>query len=100
MHWISILILFLGVSVLSSYYNPNLYFACCVVCNSDSMYIILQGVIDVLCEACEQLKWKAPSKIQREAIPVALQGMHDIYSNPVAVFLILQRKETNDPFLC
>lgn len=33
-----------------------------------------QGLIDVLCEACEDLKWKAPSKIQREAIPVALKG--------------------------
>ncbi|KAK3091511.1 hypothetical protein FSP39_020346 [Pinctada imbricata] len=32
------------------------------------------GVVDVLCEACERLKWKSPSKIQREAIPVALQG--------------------------
>ncbi|CAH0398180.1 unnamed protein product [Chilo suppressalis] len=32
------------------------------------------GVVDVLCEACEELKWKQPSKIQREAIPVALQG--------------------------
>ncbi|XP_013385952.1 probable ATP-dependent RNA helicase DDX47 isoform X1 [Lingula anatina] len=32
------------------------------------------GVCDVLCEACEQLKWKEPSKIQKEAIPVALTG--------------------------
>ncbi|XP_034251681.1 probable ATP-dependent RNA helicase DDX47 [Thrips palmi] len=32
------------------------------------------GVVDVLCDACEKLKWTAPSKIQREAIPVALQG--------------------------
>lgn len=32
------------------------------------------GLIDILCDACEDLKWKAPSKIQREAIPVALQG--------------------------
>lgn len=32
------------------------------------------GVTDVLCEACEKLKWSTPSKIQREAIPVALQG--------------------------
>lgn len=32
------------------------------------------GIVDVLCEACEQLKWKAPTKIQKEAIPVALQG--------------------------
>ncbi|KAJ8881843.1 hypothetical protein PR048_018329 [Dryococelus australis] len=32
------------------------------------------GVVDVLCEACEQLKWKIPSKIQQEAIPLALKG--------------------------
>ncbi|XP_063825821.1 ATP-dependent RNA helicase DDX47 [Ostrinia nubilalis] len=32
------------------------------------------GVVDVLCEACTELKWKNPSKIQKEAIPVALQG--------------------------
>ncbi|EDO33593.1 predicted protein [Nematostella vectensis] len=32
------------------------------------------GVVDALCEACKQLGWKTPSKIQREAIPVALQG--------------------------
>lgn len=30
-----------------------------------------------MCEACEDLKWKTPSKIQRESIPVALKG-HDI----------------------
>lgn len=30
--------------------------------------------MDALCQACEELKWKAPSKIQKEAIPVALQG--------------------------
>lgn len=35
------------------------------------------GVTDVLCETCEQLGWKLPTKIQNEAIPVALQG-HDI----------------------
>ncbi|XP_033119042.1 probable ATP-dependent RNA helicase DDX47 [Anneissia japonica] len=32
------------------------------------------GLVDVLCEACAELKWKSPTKIQREAIPVALQG--------------------------
>uniref|UniRef100_A0A0A1X7Y8 RNA helicase n=1 Tax=Zeugodacus cucurbitae TaxID=28588 RepID=A0A0A1X7Y8_ZEUCU len=32
------------------------------------------GLTDALCQACEELKWKAPSKIQKEAIPVALQG--------------------------
>ncbi|XP_075689653.1 putative ATP-dependent RNA helicase DDX47 [Rhinoderma darwinii] len=32
------------------------------------------GVTDVLCETCEQLGWKSPTKIQIEAIPVALQG--------------------------
>ncbi|KAL1140488.1 hypothetical protein AAG570_000420, partial [Ranatra chinensis] len=32
------------------------------------------GVVDTLCDACESLKWKLPTKIQREAIPVALKG--------------------------
>ncbi|EDX05705.1 probable ATP-dependent RNA helicase DDX47 isoform X1 [Drosophila simulans] len=32
------------------------------------------GLNEALCQACDELKWKAPSKIQREAIPVALQG--------------------------
>uniref|UniRef100_A0A8B9H512 Probable ATP-dependent RNA helicase DDX47 n=1 Tax=Astyanax mexicanus TaxID=7994 RepID=A0A8B9H512_ASTMX len=32
------------------------------------------GVTEVLCEACEQLGWKQPTKIQIEAIPVALEG--------------------------
>ncbi|XP_029334736.1 probable ATP-dependent RNA helicase DDX47 isoform X2 [Mus caroli] len=32
------------------------------------------GVTDVLCEACEQLGWAKPTKIQIEAIPLALQG--------------------------
>lgn len=34
----------------------------------------MQGLIDTLCESCLELKWKVPSKIQREAIPVALKG--------------------------
>lgn len=33
-----------------------------------------KGLVEVLCKACEQLKWNEPSKIQKEAIPVALQG--------------------------
>ncbi|XP_060705269.1 probable ATP-dependent RNA helicase DDX47 [Hemiscyllium ocellatum] len=32
------------------------------------------GVTEVLCEACEQLGWKCPTRIQKEALPVALQG--------------------------
>ncbi|KAM6913267.1 putative ATP-dependent RNA helicase DDX47 [Lycodopsis pacificus] len=32
------------------------------------------GVTEVLCEACDQLGWKIPTKIQVEAIPLALQG--------------------------
>eukprot|EP00058_Branchiostoma_floridae_P013741 XP_002599229.1 hypothetical protein BRAFLDRAFT_64422 [Branchiostoma floridae] len=32
------------------------------------------GVVDVLCEACEHLKWTTPTKIQTEAIPLALEG--------------------------
>ncbi|XP_062589717.1 uncharacterized protein LOC134251342 [Saccostrea cucullata] len=43
-------------------------------CSVSSNHSLLQGIVDVLCEACEQLKWKAPTKIQREALPVALQG--------------------------
>lgn len=32
------------------------------------------GVVDVLCETINSLGWKKPSKIQQEAIPVALAG--------------------------
>jgi len=32
------------------------------------------GLIDVLVESCESVGWKKPSRIQEEAIPVALQG--------------------------
>ncbi|CAB3370306.1 Hypothetical predicted protein [Cloeon dipterum] len=32
------------------------------------------GVIPLLCEACDQLKWKTPTAIQKQAIPLALQG--------------------------
>lgn len=32
------------------------------------------GIVDVLCKACEDLKWKSPTKIQYEAIPLALEG--------------------------
>ncbi|KAF0365678.1 DEAD-domain-containing protein [Gigaspora margarita] len=32
------------------------------------------GVIEQLCQACEQLKYKFPTEIQAEAIPWALQG--------------------------
>ena len=32
------------------------------------------GVMKELCEACEQLKWVTPSRIQQEAIPLALDG--------------------------
>ena len=32
------------------------------------------GLVDVLCDACEKVGWKNPSKIQAEAIPVALAG--------------------------
>ena len=47
------------------------------VMNSSVIYLFLlklQGVVDVLCEACEQLQWKNPTKIQKEALPVALEG--------------------------
>jgi ATP-dependent RNA helicase DDX47/RRP3 len=44
------------------------------VTESDATTFQDLGIVDVLCEACEQLKWKAPSNIQKVAIPVALQG--------------------------
>ncbi|KAK6055419.1 hypothetical protein COOONC_07075 [Cooperia oncophora] len=34
----------------------------------------LQGVCDSLCEACERLDWKTPTKIQIAALPHALSG--------------------------
>ncbi|XP_065826999.1 probable ATP-dependent RNA helicase DDX47 isoform X2 [Oscarella lobularis] len=34
----------------------------------------LEGIVDVLCEACDRLKWEKPTKIQREALPIALEG--------------------------
>lgn len=36
--------------------------------------ILFQGLNDTLCEACEKLGWKGPTKIQAEALPVALQS--------------------------
>lgn len=32
------------------------------------------GIIDPLCEACTKLGYKAPTSIQNEAIPIALEG--------------------------
>ncbi|OUC45421.1 DEAD/DEAH box helicase, partial [Trichinella nativa] len=34
----------------------------------------IKGVVPVLCEACKQLNWTEPTKVQIEAIPLALQG--------------------------
>merc|ERR1711936_668635 len=41
--------------------------------SSDTTFAAL-GWVDVLCEACEKVGWKKPSRIQAEAIPVALKG--------------------------
>ena len=32
------------------------------------------GIIDSLCDACKALGYKSPTPIQRESIPLALQG--------------------------
>lgn len=32
------------------------------------------GIIDQLCEACDNLGYKSPTSIQSESIPLALQG--------------------------
>ena len=34
----------------------------------------VQGINEVLCEACERLGWKNPTKIQCESIPISLEG--------------------------
>jgi len=52
-----------------------------------------QGVVDVLCESCERLGWTVPSKIQLEAIPVALSGrdiigLAETGSGKTAAFLV------------
>jgi superfamily II DNA/RNA helicase len=39
------------------------------------------GVSDQLIEACENLGWKNPSKIQAEAIPHALDGPCSYFLN-------------------
>lgn len=46
------------------------------MCSSLLTFVFLnsKGVTDVLCEACDQLGWTKPTKIQIEAIPLALQG--------------------------
>jgi ATP-dependent RNA helicase DDX47/RRP3 len=51
------------------------------------------GVVDVLCEACDRLGWKVPSRIQQEALPVALSGrdiigLAETGSGKTAAFLI------------
>lgn len=51
---------------------PITLFSLNVIC---FIVFISKGIVDVLCEACEQLKWNSPTRIQKEAIPVALQGI-------------------------
>lgn len=51
------------------------------------------GVLDVICEACDRLSWKTPSKIQQEAIPVALSdkdviGLAETGSGKTGAFAI------------
>lgn len=42
--------------------------------NEEDVSFSSLGVVDVLCETCEELGWKKPSKIQQEAIPLAIEG--------------------------
>ncbi|KAK6625746.1 hypothetical protein RUM43_006045 [Polyplax serrata] len=46
------------------------------ILNGDDKVVTFKdlGIVDVLCQTCETLKWNAPTKIQREAIPVTLEG--------------------------
>lgn len=45
-----------------------------LISNNDSTTFADLGVCSELCQACEQLKWLKPTSIQKEALPVALQG--------------------------
>ena len=48
---------------------------CCVcVLRCSGTLLLSQGVTDVLCESCSALGWTVPTRIQEEALPVALQG--------------------------
>jgi len=51
------------------------------------------GIIDPLCEACEKLQFASPTKIQADAIPVALQdrdiiGLAQTGSGKTAAFAL------------
>ena len=59
------------------------------VLNGDDCFA--QGLVEVLCEACEQMGWKSPSKIQREAIPVALQGKHAKTCRVILILIYLMK---------
>jgi ATP-dependent RNA helicase DDX47/RRP3 len=56
--------------------------------NIDELTFESLGVVKELCEACEQLKWKHPTPIQREALPVSLKG-RDIIGMSINLILIL-----------
>lgn len=39
-----------------------------------NLFFYRQGIIKPLCDACDQLKFKHPTEIQKESIPWALEG--------------------------
>ena len=59
-----------------------------------------QGIVDVLCEACEQLKWKVPTKIQREALPVALEGLLVYHVYGLILIISRRRRRPGDGRYC
>ena len=62
----------------------NLNVIACWFCILFYLSLFFQGVVDVLCQACERLGWKNPTKIQKEAIPVALEGFVILIILPVS----------------
>ena len=58
------------------------------------------GICDQLVEACENLGWKTPSKIQAEAIPHALEGLFLRFLNYLpydflVAFLVVEKVDEN-----
>ena len=56
--------------------------------------------MDVLCEACEAMKWATPTPIQKEALPVAFQGTCTYFKNAAISIVIIQGIKYHIEWIC